>query len=158
LNADENGRNLHNTDIVKLVGTTHETVRLICKRYAERGIKDTVLSGCRDISKTVQKRTRTQKPKFHDINLRPEERQFLQQIIDSKDGTSSRINRARILLQIDKSRGSTKSLEIASNIGVHDTTIYNVCRRYQSGGIEAAVNHKSFAGSRKTRSKQNKRT
>ena len=157
LNADENGRNLHNTDIVKLVGTTHETVRLICKRYAERGINDTVLSGCRDISKPVQKRNRIQKPKFYDINLKPEERQFLQQIIQSQDGTPSRINRARILLQVDKSRGSAKSFEIASSVGVRDATIYNVCRRYRNEGIEAAVNHKSFAGSRKTRSKRNKR-
>jgi transposase len=157
LNADENGRNLHNTDIVKLVGTTHETVRLICKRYAERGVKDTVLSGCGDISKPVQKRTRTQKPKFYDLCLKPEERKFLQQIINSQDGTPSRINRARILLQVDKSRGLTKSLDIARSIGVRDTTIYNICRRYRNEGIEAAVNHKTFAGSRKTRRKRNKR-
>jgi transposase len=157
LNADENGQNLHNTDIVKQVGTNHETIRLVCKRYCERGVKETVLCGCRDISKPSPKRTRTPKQKFYDINLKPEERQFLQQIIQSQDGTPSRINRARILLQVDKSRGSAKSLEIASSVGVRDATIYNVCRRYQNEGIEAAVNHKSFAGSRKTRSKWNKR-
>jgi transposase len=59
LNANENGRNLHNTDIVKLVGTNHETVRSLCKRYAKYGVKEAVLCGCSDISKPVQKRTRT---------------------------------------------------------------------------------------------------
>ncbi|MDR1141097.1 MAG: helix-turn-helix domain containing protein [Planctomycetaceae bacterium] len=157
LNADKNGRNLHNTDIVKLVGTTHETVRLICKRYAERGVKNTILSGCGDISKPAQKRTQTQKPKFYDLCLKPGERQFLQQIINSQDGTPSRINRARILLQVDQLRNSATSLEIASSVGVRDTTIYNVCRRYRNEGIEAAVNHKLFAGSRKTRTTRRKR-
>jgi transposase len=157
LNADENGRNLHNTDIVKLVGTNHETVRSICKRYEKHGVKETVLCGCDDISKPAQKRTRISKPKFYDINLKPDERQFLQQIINSQNGTPSRINRARILLQVDQLRDSAKSLEIASSVGVRDTTIYNVCRRYRNEGIEAAVNHKLFAGSRKTRSTRRKR-
>jgi transposase len=62
------------------------------------------------------------------------------------------------LLQVDKSRGSAKSLEIARSIGVRDATIYNICRRYRNEGMEAAVNHKSFAGSRKTRSKRNKKS
>jgi transposase len=143
LNADKNGRNLHNTDIAKLVGTNHETVRLVCKRYSERGVKDTVLCGCRDISKPAPKRTRTPKPKFYDINLKPNEKQFLQQIINSQDGTPSRINRARILLQVDRLHHTENCNKIASNIGVHDKTIYNICRRYRNGGIEAAVNHKS---------------
>jgi transposase len=162
LNADENGRNLHNTDIVKLVGTNHETVCSVCKRYAKRGVTETVLCGCDDISKPAQKRTRTSKPKFYDINLKPEERQFLQQIINSQNGTPRLINRARILLQVDKLRDSANSIEIATNIGVRGATIYNVCRRYRNEGIEAAINHKSFAGSRKTgsrktRNKRNKK-
>jgi transposase len=154
LSADENGRNLHNSDIVKLVGTNHETVRSVCKRYAKRGVKETVLCGCDDVSKPAQKRTQTTKPKFYDINLKPEERKFLQQIVQSQNGTPSRINRARILLQVDKLRDSAKSIEIASSVGVRNETIYKVCRRYRNEGIEAAVNHKSFAGSRKTRNKR----
>jgi transposase len=143
LNADENGLNLHNSDIIEQLNTNLEAIRLVCKRYAEHGVEDAVLCGCRDISKPVPKRTRTSKPKFHDLNLKPDERKFLQQIINSQDGTPSRINRARILLQVDKSRGSAKSLEIASSVGVRDATIYNVCRRYRNEGIEAAVNHKT---------------
>jgi transposase len=76
LNADENGRNLHNTDIAELVGTNHETVRLVCKRYGDRGVKDTVLCGCRDIFKPAPKRTRTSKQKIYDVNLKSEERQL----------------------------------------------------------------------------------
>ncbi|MDR3196460.1 MAG: hypothetical protein LBU34_01210 [Planctomycetaceae bacterium] len=54
----------------------------------------------------------------------------MQQIINSQNGTPSRINRARILLQVDKLRDSAKSLEIASSVGVRNATIYNVYRRY----------------------------
>jgi transposase len=158
LNADENGRNLHNTDIIERFNTNLESIRVVCKRYAERGVKDAVLCGCRDISKPVQKRTETPKHKFYDICLKQDERQFLQQIISSQNGTRSRINRAKILLQVDGLSNAENCIEIASSVGVHDKTIYNICRRYRNEGIEAAVNHKSFAGSRKTDTKRNKRT
>ncbi|MDR2438257.1 MAG: hypothetical protein LBE12_02650 [Planctomycetaceae bacterium] len=160
LNADENGRNLHNSDIIERFNTNLESIRLVCKRYAERGVKEAVLCGCRNIFKPVQKRTRTVKPKprFYDINLKPEERQFLKQIVQSQNGTQGRINRARILLQVDKLRDSAKSIDIASSVGVRGATIYNVCRRYRNEGIEAAVNHKTFTDSKKSQNKRNKKS
>jgi transposase len=150
LNADENGLNLHNSDIIERVGTNLGTIRLVCQRYAERGIDDAILCRCRDISEPAPKKIKSTKPKFYDINLKSDERQFLQQVIQSQNVTTGRINRARILLQVDNSCGTAGSNEIASAIGVRGATVYNICRRYRNEGIEAAINHKSLAGSKKT--------
>lgn len=72
------------------------------------------------------------RPRMYPVLLSEDERASLRRMIGAGIHRSRELNRARILLFIDEDRTDS---EIVSALGVCSATIYNVCRRFQSGRL-----------------------
>ena len=77
------------------------------------------------------------------IELRPEERSKIQEILTSNTESTSVKKRASILLLSDSNAGRPmKQEEIATRCGVSDVTVYNTVRDYCTNGTEYTLKFK----------------
>lgn len=83
----------------------------------------------------------------HHVSLTNEERQHLTAYITSGVHSARSITRARILL---KSAEGLSQTVIAREVGVCQSTVYNIRRRYAAEGLQAALEEKPRAGSPRT--------
>ena len=77
------------------------------------------------------------------IELSKEERRSLKTLFAGGSGSNRQHNRARILDLLAQNKSAT---EIAALLGCSPTTVYNVRKRYQAAGLEAALTEKSRSG------------
>jgi len=83
--------------------------------------------------------------KHHEVRLTKKERKLLQRVVESGKDKARKITRCRVLLLADKARGKTDE-EISDALDVCLATVYNIRRRYSTGGAEAAINDKPRSG------------
>lgn len=83
----------------------------------------------------------------HHVSLTDEERQHLTVYINSGVHSARAINRARILL---KSAEGLSQTVIARELGVCQSTVYNVRRRYATDGLQATLEEKPRSGAPRT--------
>jgi hypothetical protein len=80
------------------------------------------------------------------IQLSDEERRSLKTLFRSGKGANRQQTRARILHLLDR---EVPPPEIAQTLSCGIATVYNVKRRYESEGLEAALSDKARSGSPK---------
>ncbi len=79
------------------------------------------------------------------VVLSGDERNFLEEVVNSEQGAPRRIRRARILLDLDEGRdeGRLTQREVAERSGVSVTTVVRVAKDYaQRDGARAAISRK----------------
>lgn len=81
--------------------------------------------------------------KYH-IMLAEAERTELKKHIYGKSRGMDSKKRAKILLDLDESRGKRAYTieEIRTRNGASEPTVFSVCKRYESGGVKAVVERK----------------
>jgi len=79
--------------------------------------------------------------KKHIVELSPEERRYLRDLVRKGKAAAYKIRHANILLHVDQGKGgpSWKDAEAAEVFGCHETTVENVRKRFVFDGLEAAV-------------------
>jgi transposase len=85
---------------------------------------------------------------IRDVQLSPEQRQALQQLVRAGSAATRTITRARILLLSDRSLGGDwqSAPKVAAALLVHPNTVRNVRRRFVAEGLEAALEDKPRPG------------
>jgi transposase len=83
----------------------------------------------------------------HHVSLTDEERQHLSSYVNSGVHSARSIKRARILLK--SAEGLSQTL-IAREVGVCQSTVYHIRRRYATEGLEAALQEKPRSGAPRT--------
>jgi putative transposase len=77
------------------------------------------------------------------VNLKDEDRGYLNQLIRRGRESARSLTRARILLMADEGRSNK---EIAENLKTTEPTIIQVKKRYCLEGLESAINEKPRSG------------
>jgi transposase len=87
---------------------------------------------------------------IRDVELSPEQRQALQQMVRSGSASARTITRARILLMSDRSQGGNwqSAPKMAEALMVHPNTVCNVLRQFVTEGLEAALQDKPRPGAK----------
>jgi transposase len=90
--------------------------------------------------------------KRYKVNLRADEREALDRLVNTGKGSASRLRRARILLMADESQagGGWQDAEIAKALGTHLRTVERIREKCVESGIEGALNHTRPQKSRST--------
>lgn len=83
----------------------------------------------------------------HHVSFTDEERQQLTAYVKSGVHSARSITRARILLKSDEGMSQTV---IAREVGVSQSTVYNIRRRYAAEGLQAALEEKPRSGAPRT--------
>jgi transposase len=85
---------------------------------------------------------------LRDVELSPDQRQALQQLVRAGSAATRTITRARILLLSDRSVGGDwqSAPKIAAALLVHPNTVRNVRRRFVTEGLTAALEDKPRPG------------
>ena len=78
-----------------------------------------------------------------EINLKPGERELLEQFVKTGTKKARAIGRARVLLLVDE---NYRNEDISTFTGVHRQGIWNIKKRYQEGGLESILNEKQRPG------------
>lgn len=84
--------------------------------------------------------------KFNKVKLKAKERQILKQLISKGKEKARKLTRCRILLLSDEGKGDSK---IIKALGVSRNTVRQARKRYNNGGIEAAINERQRLGAPK---------
>ena len=77
--------------------------------------------------------------KKHKVDLTAEERQTLETIVHKGVHSSLKLMRAHILLKADRNGPGWTDAQIAEAFGCHEKTVYNVRKRFATGGRLAAL-------------------
>ena len=77
--------------------------------------------------------------KKHKVDLTAEERQTLETIVHKGVHSSLKLMRAHILLKADRKGPGWTDAQIAEAFGCHEKTVYNVRKRFATGGRLAAL-------------------
>lgn len=77
------------------------------------------------------------------VVLKKGERRQLENLIKRGESPARKLTRARILLLSEEGKSSH---EIAEALGISQRTSRNVCRRYETEGLEEALNEKPRSG------------
>ena len=77
--------------------------------------------------------------KKHKVDLTAEERQTLETIVHKGAHSSLKLMRAHILLKADSKGPGWTDAQIAEAFGCHEKTVYNVRKRFATGGRLAAL-------------------
>jgi putative transposase len=87
---------------------------------------------------------------IRDVELSPEQRQALQQLVRAGSASARLLTRARILLLSDRSQGGDwqSAPKVAAVLQVHPNTVRNIRRQFVAGGLEAALNDKPRPGAK----------
>ncbi|MNI36963.1 hypothetical protein D3C73_910310 [compost metagenome] len=81
--------------------------------------------------------------KKYAVELGPEERKRIQQLVHTKETSQGIRNRCLILMLADESQGAIpKQGEIAQRVGVSDVTVYHTVKSYCTRGLEATLNYR----------------
>ena len=82
--------------------------------------------------------------KKHIIELQPEERTTLSELIASGQAPARKLTHARILLKVDHSDGRTawEDGAISQALDISQATVQRVRRLYVTEGLDAALNHR----------------
>jgi transposase len=85
----------------------------------------------------------------HHIKLTEKERTALSQLIKSGEHSARVINRARILLLLDRSQGHKRTLqEVADANLVAISTVFNVKKRFLKGGLDRGLYERPRPGAK----------
>jgi transposase len=74
------------------------------------------------------------KKQKHKVELTPEERQTLQTLVRKGQHSALKLTRAHILLKSDVKGPGWTDAQIADAFGCHEQTVYNVRKRFATGG------------------------
>ncbi len=77
------------------------------------------------------------------IKLEAKERKELKDLIKKGKSNTRKLTRARIMLLVDKGK---KIKTITENLDMVRNTVYEICRKYEEGGLQAAINDKPRSG------------
>jgi len=88
--------------------------------------------------------------KRYRVTLTPEERDDLERLVNTGQGSASRLRRARILLMADEAQagGGWIDAAIADALNTHSRTVERLRERCVEAGLEAALNHRRPCRSR----------
>ena len=81
--------------------------------------------------------------KRHRIKLSNEDRDWLLSFSGLGSAKVQELNRAQILLATDEGKAGMKDADIATALGVSQTTVYNTRRRAHTLGVQATVKRKA---------------
>ena len=81
--------------------------------------------------------------KKHKVELTSKERQTLETLVRKGAHSALKLMRAHILLKADSHGPGWTDAQIADAFGCHEQTVYNVRKRFATGGRLAALDRKS---------------